>query len=336
MREPVDYRAHLAALGLAPADAPNLLQAADDSWAALVRARHDLAEETWPEGLAVVALGSLGRLEASSASDLDLALVHRPERCAPEAAARAREVAARRLRALGLDVADKTFHRPVALDALIGDIGGQADSNERLTYRALLLTEGAWLARAADARAITDALFRAYAGETIARGRFLGTLSNDLHRYYRTVCVDYRFKVDVAGKAWALRNLKLRHSRKIWHLANLVLFCWAAADPEEAREGRIAENLGAPPLARLLTGMAALGGAHLCAPLVRCYDVFVGALADPALRARLDRLPHEGREADPDYARLRDNADRLEAAAQAIVAHLWDQSPAHLARFGLL
>ena len=335
MRGPQDVPALLAGTGLAAGDLPHVAAAAAHSWARLVDAREDLSEEPWPEGLAVIALGSLGRAEASPASDLDLAVIHAAA-CPADAAAAARARAADRLRALGFHVAEKTFRRPLAVDALCADIGGEADTNERLTYRALLLTEGAWLARPADARALQGDLFRAYAGPAIARGRFLSALSNDLHRYYRTVCVDYRFKVDVAGKAWALRHLKLRHSRKLWHLANLVLFCTAAQAPEDAREALIAAHLADPPLARVLTGLGALGGLPLAVPLCRAYDAFLAALADPALRERLGRLAHPERHRDPDYLALRANADRLDAAAQAIVAHLWERSPAHLARFGIL
>ncbi|MBK8265710.1 MAG: hypothetical protein IPK80_30825 [Nannocystis sp.] len=337
MRAPVDYAALLPQVGLAAADGPHLLAAAAGSWARLCAARHDLSQETWPEGLAIFALGSLGRLEASPASDLDLAVVYRRGACDHDAAERARPRAVDRLRALGFDVADKTFRRPLALEALLGEIGGHGDSNEHLTYRALLLTEGAWLAEPAQARAAVDALFGAYTRDTIARGRYLSALSNDLQRYYRTVCVDYRFKVDVVGKAWALRNLKLRHSRKLWHLANLVLFCWAAQQPDDdAREPLIAAHLGDPPLARVILGISALGGARLCAPLCASYDRFLGALADPARRRRLDLLSHAERARDPDYRELHANAERFDAAAQAILAHLWEHSRAHLLRFGLL
>lgn len=336
MREPSDYAAIARSIAVDTGAIPRIVAAAAHSWTRLCAARGRLAELPRVPGAAAFALGSLGRLEASDASDLDLAILHLGERCDPAAAAAYRAEVAARLRDLGFDVADKTFSRPVEVGALLRDVGGRLDTNDHLTYRALVLTEGAWLHAAATAREIQDALFHAYAGGTIARGRFLSALGNDLHRYYRTVTVDYRFKVEALGKGWALRNLKLRHSRKLWHLANLVLFCWAAQVADDVRDALIAVHLGEPPLARLAAGMTALGAPRLCGPLYAVYDRFLAAIASPEIRAHLESLAHDTRESSAAYIALRDNADRLDDAAAAIVAHLWESSRDYLLRFGLL
>lgn len=335
MRGPVDYRPLLSELGLAAADAAHVLAAAVGSHARLAGLRRALAGLV-PPGCAAFALGSVGRHESSALSDLDLAVVYRRGELGPDAARAAREAVAAVLRQRGHDVPDKTFHSAVALDALLGDIGGRGDSNDHLTYRALLLTEGAWLGNAADAAAIVDAVFGAYAGGATTRGRYLTSLSNDLHRYYRTICVDYRFKVENAGKHWAIRYFKLRHSRKLWHLANLAVFCRAALLPDDARDGWIAEQLPQPPLLRTAEALRALGGLHLCAGLVTAYDTFLGALADPDTRRALDLLAYDARDASAVFRRLRAGAERFDDAATAIVGHLWQRSPDHLVRYGLL
>lgn len=334
MRGAPDYAPLLAELGLGPGDAAHVLRAAAGSQALLAAIRRELPGAL-PPGAAAFALGSLGRHEAGAASDLDLAVVYRPG-CDPAEVRGARERLAGRLRGLGLEIPDKTFQGALALEALLADIGGRNDNNDHLTYRALLLTEGAWLCNAADAAEITDALFGAYAGGAITRGRFLSSLSNDLQRYYRTICVDYRFKVESAGKHWALRYLKLRHSRKLWHLANLALFCRAALLPDEVRDAHLAEQLPRPPLLRVADAMRPLGGLPLCAPLVRAYDAFLGALADPAVRDALDRLQYDVREASPLFRGLREGAERFDLAAEGLVAHLWERSREHLVRYGLL
>ncbi|MDC0722952.1 DUF294 nucleotidyltransferase-like domain-containing protein [Nannocystis bainbridge] len=335
MRGPVDYAPLLAELGLTAADASHVLAAAAGSHARLAELRRALVGAV-PPGCAAFALGSLGRHESSALSDLDLAVVYRRGAIAPVDADGAREALAAALRARGLDVPDKTFHSAVVLDDLLGDIGGRDDSNDHLTYRALLLTEGAWLANAGDAAAIVEQVFGAYTAGAITRGRYLTSLSNDLHRYYRTICVDYRFKVENAGKHWAIRYFKLRHSRKLWHLANLAVFCRAALLPDEARDGWLAEQLPRPPLLRIADALRPLDGLPLCAGLVTAYDAFLAALAEPDTRRALDLLAYDVRDASPVYRRLRAGAERFDEAATAVVGHLWQRSPDHLVRYGLL
>ena len=333
---PVDYRPLLAELDVPEAEAVHLLAAAVGSWQRLVEIRRVLAALPIAGALAVFAVGSLGRFESSLASDLDFAVVYAADRLDAATAGAARHELAGQLRARGHDVLDKTFRAPVELGALLRDIGGEGDSNLHLTYRALLLTEGAWLASPAAAAEVTDAIFAAYAQGAISRGRFLSSLQNDLHRYYRTICVDYRFKVESAGKHWAIRYFKLRHARKLWHLANLALFCHAARLPDEARDIHLAGELPRPPLLRLAAVMRALGGLELCAEVVRAYDGYLAALADPALRRALDRVDYRTRADDPLFHRLADGADRFDLAAQAIAAHLWVHCNEHLVRYGLL
>ncbi len=192
------------------------------------------------------------------------------------------------------------------------------------------------LAFAAAADEVTDAIFAAYAQGAISRGRFLSSLQNDLHRYYRTICVDYRFKVESAGKHWAIRYFKLRHARKLWHLANLALFCHAAQLPDEHRDLHLATELPRPPLLRLAAVLRAQGGLPLCAAVVRAYDGYLAALADPEIRRGLDRVDYATRTQDPLFQRLVAGADRFDLAAQAVAAHLWVHCNEHLVRYGLL
>lgn len=336
MIDPVDYRPLLAELGLAADEAAHVQASAAGSWVRLVQIRQTLAEADIPADIGVFAVGSLGRFESSAESDLDFAVVYFGDVVDPDEARRVRQALVATLRPHGHAILDKTFHAAVDLQGLLRDIGGQGDTNEHLTYRALLLTEGVWLANAAAADAITDALFAAYASGATTRGRFLSSLQNDLHRYYRTICVDYRFKVENAGKHWAIRYFKLRHARKLWHLANLTVFCRAARVADEERDTHLAKELRRPPLLRIADALRALGGLGLCGDLLRAYDGYLAALADPEVRRALDRIDYAARERDPLFVRLRDGADRLDAAAQAVVRHLWVHCHEHLVRYGLL
>ena len=333
---PIDYRPLLGELAVDLRDATHLLAAAEGSWQRQVEIRQALAPLAIPRTMAVFAVGSLGRFESSIASDLDFAVVLTPDHTDFAQATELRHALAEHLRARGHDILDKTFRAPLELGALLRDIGGEGDTNLHLTYRALLLTEGAWLANAATADEVTDAIFAAYAQGAISRGRFLSSLQNDLHRYYRTICVDYRFKVESAGKHWAIRYFKLRHARKLWHLANLALFCHAAQLSDDDRDLYLATSLPRPPLLRLVEVLRAQGGLSLGAALVRAYDGYLAALADPEIRRGLDRVDYTTRTEDPLFQRLAAGAERFDLATQAIAAHLWTHCNEHLVRYGLL
>jgi hypothetical protein len=283
-------------------------------------------------------LGSLGRLEASRESDLDLAFVYDGDHLDREQAqaARARVIVGLSSLAAGFDIPEKTFNQAIDLRSLTRNIGGRADTNETLTYRALLLTEGACLA--GDGPAIKQAVFRAYADAPISRGRFLASLGNDLHRYYRTLCMDYRHKVEELEKSWAIRVLKLRHSRKLWHLANLALQCWtvdAIVDDAE-RDAALAAHIDWPSLLRIVAALEHFGAPELARAAFTCFDRFLAALASAEVRRELAGLEYERRRESRSYRELHDNATQLDAAAAAIVELLLERCRAYMVRFCIL
>lgn len=121
---------------------------------------------------------------------------------------------------------------------LVHRIGGSADTNENLTRRLLMILESKpiSLSTADSSEIIWEGVVRnileRYFEEDVhfsAKGerkvpRFL---FNDLTRYWRTICVDYAAKHWDQGDAkWALRNAKLRFSRKLLY-ASGIAFCFA-------------------------------------------------------------------------------------------------------------
>jgi hypothetical protein len=289
-------------------------------------------------GAAVLTLGSLGRYEASPASDLDAAFLFDPKLIPEEDALRLRGELLSRLRAADFEVAEKTFDRPVDARALLRNIGGRHETNENLTYRALILTESAWLYNAASSRQIWDDIFGAYRNAMVSRGRHLASLGNDLHRYYRTLCLDYRWKVEEAGKEWAIRVMKLRHSRKIWHLANIAAQC-AAREAEERGEDHdatLAALLGRPPLLKIALTAEAAGRTDLGRRIFERYDDFLGKMSDPEVRQELLSLRYEDSDRSSIYVALRDNAQALQTAAGELFHHLYERHRDHLMRFTIL
>jgi hypothetical protein len=374
--EPSLYAEWLPRVGLLAAEVPAVLAAEAYSRRQLQLARACLAvlaPELW-RFTATFALGSLGRLEASRESDLDLAFVYDGDRLDHAQAQAARTDVIARLTAspagyghspplavpvgyghspplavpvgyghspplavpAGFDIPEKTFDQAIDLRSLTRNIGGRFDTNETLTYRALLLTEGACLS--GDGSAIKQAVFRAYADAQISRGRFLASLGNDLHRYYRTLCMDYRHKVEELDKSWAIRVLKLRHSRKLWHLANLALQCWtvdAIADDAE-RDAALAGRIDWPSLLRLVAALEHFGAPELARAPFLCFDRFLAALARADVRRELAGLEYERRRESAVYCELHENATQLDAAGAAIVELLLQRCRSYLVRFCIL
>jgi hypothetical protein len=334
MIDSADLREGLPAIGLGESDVPAILAAADGSRARIADARAALRGDG--PGLPV-ALGSHGRHESSRASDLDLAFLYDPAHCAREDAESDRRRCIDALRAAGFEVPEKTFRSAVAIPSLLVHVGGEEDSHESLTHRALLLTESAWLRDREASRDAWSRLFALYR-DGVTRGAWLGSLLNDLQRYYRTVCLDYRHKIEEADKGWATRYVKLRHSRKTLHLSNLVAHSASRALHGDAFDSDLASRLSLPPLLKIARALGELGHGATAAPLWLRYDEFLARMADDATRAELERLRPRDEASSPAFRALKANARGLDDAAEAICGALLGDSRtrSHLLRFGLL
>ncbi len=311
------------------------------SHARLESARRLLAGRSL-QGVSVFALGSFGRGDASGCSDLDLGCIYDPARCSEESAQEQRALVIGLLRN-SFEIPEKTFTRPIPRQAMLASIGGSEDTNSFLTHRALLLTEGAWLDDEAQFTEVYRATFGAYTRGEATRGRTLGALANELARYYRTVCVDFRHKVEIHEKSWALRVLKLRHSRKLWHLGNMCLHLWTTlvqsrhdALSRTERDALLQERLVWPSLSKIALLLEALDMSELCREFVLLYDTFLTALEDASRREVLERLRWDEREQCADFLELRHNADRLDEASIQLIEGAWPRVKSTLVRFWLL
>lgn len=273
----------------------------------------------------VVVYGSLARGEFTEGSDIDWTLL-------VDGFADPKHLdVARQIERIINEVSEKppgregTFGTLTFSHELVHQIGGQDDTNRNSTRRILLLLESQVLGRSeAYERVVTNVLSRYILEDTTFVGqkgpyhvpRFL---LNDFARQWWTMAVDFAYKQRARfGEGAAIRNLKLRMSRKMIYVSGL-LTCFDCElgfgnkpIAESARPGQGLEclrsvrgRLHAPleTLASVLLRFNHLDGT--ASKLLKAYDGFLGILADRRERARLESLESGQYEGDELFERGR-------------------------------
>jgi hypothetical protein len=277
--------------------------------------------------VSVVVFGSLARGEFTTGSDIDWTLLidgsADPEHY--NQARRAGEIIAGFARPPG---AEGTFGNLAFSHEIIHQIGGQDDTNRNTTRRILLLLESRSIGRREAYDRVVTAVLSRYLQEDRGfrrsgkRPHVPRFLLNDFARYWRTMAVDFAYKQrSRLSKGWAIRNIKLRMSRKLL-FASGMLSCFAChldfagrwahvrcdkptASPECV--DCLRELLVHPPLEILAMALLhyspRLDGA--ARKILQAYDEFTGMLSDEAQRKHLDELPPD-QEEDRIFQRARE------------------------------
>lgn len=274
----------------------------------------------------IVVAGSLARGEFTPGSDIDWSLLVDASadpahyRVAGEIARIVDNVAAKPVGAEG------TFGAMVFSHDLIHDIGGEDDTNRNTTRRLLLLLESAPIGRDDAYRRVVRHILSRYLLED--RGFWMGSefrvprfLQNDFARYWRTMTVDFAYKLRTrSGKGWAIRNIKLRMSRKLIYVSGLLgcFRChmdytsdeWKSLRNDPNRRQEVIEYLEQgfreTPLeivADVLLRFDHLNGA--ACQILGAYDEFIGILADDDRRKHLDDLLENDASNDPVFLKAR-------------------------------
>jgi predicted nucleotidyltransferase len=286
---------------------------------------------------ALVIFGSLARGEYTSGSDVDWSLLidGRVDSKHLEVAQELR----RRMEDLKLPQpgATQLFGGLIFSHDLVHAIGGQEDTNNNMTRRLLLLLESATTPRS-DSQGVRwrtiRAVLRRYVDEDASflnpsqiHAKIPRFLLNDVVRFWRTMAVDYANKYrEQARRKWAIRNIKLRMSRKLLFVSGLLMcVTWplehveggSADKPQQLVE--FLEHWVQRPALESLCGAIERFGPDLAAPLLDSYDEFLGLLGDARARRELEGLDPEGSAANSLFMEARRRSEKYDVALRDLL-----------------
>jgi len=290
-----------------------------------------------PSDAGFVIFGSLARGECTSGSDVDWTLLIDGQ-ADPAHRRVAQQVDQTLVRAkLKQPSPGGVFGNLAFSHSIIHDIGGQNDTNQNITQRILLLLESRSLSSDDVRRRVIGGVLNRYLEEDISLltrtdvKRWIPLfLLNDVARFWRTMAVDYASKrQERAGQGWAIRNVKLRMSRKLIFVSGmLACFNCYLCPAQEAGDGApsIAPNYGVRLIAQLRSytnrtpldivaqALDQYAKKETAAQLFAAYDGFLALLDDEDTRRHLEHLQPEAAVKDRIFQHTRDVSHAFQGA----------------------
>ncbi|WP_298862921.1 nucleotidyltransferase domain-containing protein [uncultured Gimesia sp.] len=326
-------------------------------WKNIITARRDAIEaqlflfeklRKFPsEDVDIVVFGSLARQEWTTGSDVDWTLLidgqanidHRSNAREIGLTLDELEFKGKRLNPPG---GEGIFGNMAFSHEIVHHIGGQDDTNRNMTQRILLLLEATSL-RGLEAggdgpceRTVRQILYRYLKGDSNfhpqanEESRIPRFLLNDIVRFWRTMCVDFAYKDwEQAGRKWALRNIKLRTSRKLLFVAGMltVFSCFKneSLNHDVAPEGyilKLQEHLlnyvHSTPLNIIVWTLQNMGRDEDCLKILDIYEKFLATMNDESLRQHLEELNQETVYQDEIFLACREISHQLQIVLQNI------------------
>jgi hypothetical protein len=272
---------------------PNLIQARLDTAQRLTTMRERFSAVALEPRASVVLFGSWGRQELTDHSDEDWAiLVDGPDvagaRCSMNEISELVGTDERRPGTQGI------FGSAFSCNDLVELIGLEADDNKNLTRRLLLLLESVAVLNEPAHGGCWQRVLDGYLDDSVKSYRPPRFLLNDVIRCWRTICVDFVGKERAeVGQKWALRNLKLRLSRKALFASGLLpaLLCHRYASSDMG--GFLTEILSQSPMDRLAWAFLELDAPDAGVRAIGANDRFIGMLGNQEVREELERLSRD-------------------------------------------
>ncbi len=216
---------------------------------------------------------------------------------------------------------------------LIHNIGGQADTNHNLTKRILLLLESSCVSfnsTKPQNGSAYDRIIKGILSQYIEHDSGLNSnrpsipryLLNDIVRFWRTMCVDFAYKQkEQEGEKWALRNIKLRISRKMLYVKGLLM-CLShhKQTPDKAELILSLDSMIRKTPIELLISLKDhfhISTADLII-VVECYNEFLLRLNDTNIRNTLSKMNMNDIYNESSFLDLRNTADKLQEALSNI------------------
>jgi Nucleotidyltransferase domain len=270
---------------------------------------------TSPQEDVIVTCGSYARREASDESDIDFFIIS-----SNSAAQVARQSGAepplwiRRVREAISEIVplgpaeNGAFATVESSEAMLLNIGGEDDSNSKITRRMLFLLEGEWLFNADAFTRLRREMLERYVGEHVGDEHVALFLLNDIIRYYRTVAVDYEFKTieKEKPKPWGIRNIKLVFARKFLYASGLFSVAMTKGQPWKDKISTLESLFSMTVIDR----MVAICGRPKMDAVLASYNHFLERFEDRSVREHLKQLRKDERD-DQLFRELKNRGHRF-------------------------
>jgi len=213
---------------------------------------------------------------------------------------------------------------------LVHQIGGENDPNSNITRRLLLLLESRPIGSPDAYNRVVHVVLERYFNQdtnllTADKKHFRVPrfLLNDVVRFWRTMAVDFAGKQrERGGEGWALRNIKLRMSRKLIFTTGLLmcLSCQTELQPSSESETSpdmliryVSRFVTLPPLEILGWGLIWYQiSDQTVMDLLDSYDLFLECLNDLKSRSHLENLSYEDSIGDTVFQQMRKVGQRFQ------------------------
>ena len=155
---------------------------------------------------------------------------------------------------------------------------------------------------------------------------------NEIVRFWRTMCVDFACKEwEQGNRKWALRNIKLRMSRKLIFVSGLLMCALNSLDSERiglpSMDNIDFDRRGIPPLLSPLLKLSQMTPLQIIArsvieygdvktgeKLFDAYDWFLGMLNDNNNREKLEKMAPKEAYGDPLFDKCREYSHQFQEA----------------------